>query len=179
MLFKHMVDSEIQLVFLHESLAEDIFKLVDSDRTYLSKWLPWVNSTKSSDDTKHFIKDSISKYANGTMMTCVIEYQQNIVGLIGYNLIDQSLQKVEIGYWLSSRYQGNGIITRSCNFLIDNAFQNMQMDTVQISVAKNNRPSRKVCERLGLVLEGIISNSGKVNNQIHDHAIYSIKKKKT
>lgn len=179
MLFKHMVDSEIQLVFLHESLAEDIFKLVDSDRTYLSKWLPWVNSTKSSDDTKQFIKDSISKYAKGTMMACAIEYQQNIVGLISYNLIDRSLQKVEIGYWLSSRYQGNGIITRSCKFLIDNAFEKLQVEKVQIRVAKDNMPSRKVCERLGLVLEGIISNSEKVNDQIYDHAVYSIKNNKT
>jgi len=47
MLFRHEVDSEVRLVFLQESLAENLFKLIDSDRDYLSEWLPWPPLTKS------------------------------------------------------------------------------------------------------------------------------------
>ena len=48
---------------LQESLAENLFQLVDSDREYLDKWFPWTKHTKTIEDTKIFIKNSIVDFA--------------------------------------------------------------------------------------------------------------------
>jgi ribosomal-protein-serine acetyltransferase len=82
----------------------------------------------------------------------------------------------EIGYWLSETHQGNGIITRSVSTLINLAFFELCFDKIQISVAVDNQPSRTVCERLGMKLEGIITNSENINGRILDHAIYGLSK---
>lgn len=50
---------------------------------------------------------------------------------------------------------------------------------MQISVAAENIKNRKVCEKLGLKLEGIIKNSEKLHDKIVDHAIYGMYKIKT
>ena len=174
LLFLKKVDEDIDLVFLEESLAKELFNLIDSDRKHLSKWLPWVPLTKSIKDSKKFIKSSIIAFAENRSMVCAIKYQENIVGVIGYNIINHSVKKVDIGYWIGSRYQGRGIITKSCNHLIQYAFNQLAMQKVQIAVATDNTPSRKVCERLGFKLEGIITNSENLHGKIVDHAIYGI-----
>lgn len=179
MLFRQEVDSEINLIMLQESLAEKLFQLVDSDREYLNKWLPWVNHTKTVNDTKVFIKNSIVDFAEGKSMNLAIEYLNEIVGVTGYNTIYKDLKKVEIGYWLSSKQQGRGIITKSCTKLIQHAFNELDIEKVQISVAAENIKSRKVCEKLGFKLEGIIKNSEKLHDKIVDHAIYGMYKIKT
>ena len=39
MQFKYEVDADINLVFLHEFLADDIYKLVNANRNYLMQWI--------------------------------------------------------------------------------------------------------------------------------------------
>jgi len=51
------------------------------------------------------------------------------------------------------------------------------MQKVQISVAVDNQPSRKVCERLGFSLEGVITRSENLNGRVVDHAIYGLSRK--
>ena len=174
MLFKLDVDSEINLVFLHESLATELFNLVDSDREYLNTWLPWPPFIKKIEGTKSFIKNSITDFAEGKSMVCAIEYKNKIVGVVGYNKILTSLKKVEIGYWLSSKYQGHGIMTRAVKCLINQTFNNLKMEKVQIAVATGNYPSQKVCERLGFKPEGVIKNYENLHGKIVDHIIYGL-----
>ncbi|OOF10420.1 ribosomal-protein-L7/L12-serine acetyltransferase, partial [Salinivibrio sp. MA427] len=88
--------------------------------------------------------------------------------------INQSLKKVEIGYWLSSLHQGKGIVNQAVAKLIELAFTQFGMEKVQISAATENTPSRKVCERLGFTLEGVIRRAENLNGRIVDHAIYGL-----
>jgi ribosomal-protein-serine acetyltransferase len=53
------------------------------------------------------------------------------------------------------------------------------MQKVQILIATGNLKSRAVCERLGIKLEGIVTNEEKVVDRILDHAIYGIHREKT
>ena len=65
-------------------------------------------------------------------------------------------------------------MTRSVAKLIGIAFGQLGMMKVQISVAVHNQPSRKVCERLGFVLEGVITRSENLNGNVVDHAVYGL-----
>lgn len=178
MLFKLNVDSEINLVFLHESLATELFNLVDSDREYLNTWLSWPPFIKEVNDFNSFIKNSIVNFAEGKSISCAIEYENKIVGIIHLSKILNSLKKVEIGYWLSSKYQGNGIVTRAVKNLITYAFDELKMEKVEISIAVENHSSRNVCERLDFKREGIITNSENLHGKIVDHIIYGLYNKK-
>ena len=55
------VDDHLKLRQLHLDESEKLFKLVDDDREYLQKWLPWVDNTKSPQDSERFISETIQK----------------------------------------------------------------------------------------------------------------------
>ncbi|AXA34774.1 GNAT family N-acetyltransferase [Francisella adeliensis] len=172
-MFSIKIDKDISLALVQESFAPIYFKLIKENATYLERWLPWVSSYKSEQDSTLFIRKSLHDYADGKSMVCAIWFNNELVGNASFNSINHSLKKVEIGYWVKESAQGSGIITRVCNKLIDIAFNELKMQKVQISVAVENLASRAVCKRLGMKLEGIISNAENLNGQIVDHAIYA------
>ncbi|ROS01075.1 ribosomal-protein-serine acetyltransferase [Sinobacterium caligoides] len=175
-MFKLSVDEEINLYLVSESFTDRYVVLVEENRDYLSEWLEWPRFCKTQSDFSAFVRASLHRYADGAGMNCAIEYRGEIVGSSGFNSINQLLKVAEIGYWLGEQYQGHGIITRVCRYLIDYALTELAMEKVQIAVAESNVSSRAVCERLNMRLEGVITNREKVGDKILDHAIYAIRK---
>ena len=174
--FKLNVDKQLDIVLVDPSFARSYYNIVQEERDYLGKWLVWPKYADSEEFFLSFVNKSLDDYENGKSLTCAIIYCDTLVGNISFNSISQELKKVEVGYWLSSKYQGKGIVTKSLSKLISYAFGPLNMDRVQISVATENLPSRNVCERLGFSFEGAISNSENLNGRIVDHAIYSLSK---
>lgn len=173
--FTHTIDEELSLSLVQPCLAEKIYALVDRNREHLSPWLPWVKTTESVEQTHSWIKDSLKSFAEGNGMACAICLKGTIVGVIGFNEINQSLRRAKIGYWIASEYQNRGIITRACKHLIDHAFNELHVQKIEIAAAKENERSRAVCERLGMTLEGIITNAEKVEDRVYDHAVYALR----
>lgn len=176
MLFTQKIDDEIELAFLQKSMASELCELITADAVYLSQWLPWVGRVRSVADSETFISESITSFSQQKSLNVAIHYEGKIVGVAGYNHIHTDLKKVVIGYWLGSKYQGKGIITRVVKFLIQNAFDNMAMEKIEIAHSVGNIPSQKVIERCGFTQEGIIKNAENLNGKIVDHVIYGIYK---
>jgi ribosomal-protein-serine acetyltransferase len=173
-LFSLKVDNDIKLSLVQESFAPIYTQLVRQDFTYLNQWLAWPAHCKNEQDFVSFIRKSLHDYADGKSLVCGIFYNEKLVGNASFNAIHHQLKKVELGYWLIESAQGQSIMTRVCKKLIEIAFDQLLMHKVEISAATENRASRAVCERLGMQLEGIISNSENLNGRIVDHAIYAL-----
>jgi ribosomal-protein-serine acetyltransferase len=75
---------------------------------------------------------------------------------------------------LAQPQQSKGIVSKAVGTMIEIAFTQLEMEKVQISVAKENSPSRRVCERLGFTLEGVITRAENLNGRVVDHAIYGL-----
>ena len=177
-MFKTVIDDELSIALIEESFASHYAEISQSQNEYLSQWLAWPPHCKNEQDFRLFVQRSLHDYAEGKSMTCAIVYQDNIVGNCSFNTIDHYVQKVTIGYWLSEPYQGRGIVTRVVQKLIDIAFNELDMEKVEISAAVENQSSRKVCERLQFNLEGIITRSENLNGRIVDHVIYGLHRSK-
>ncbi|BCE01498.1 GNAT family N-acetyltransferase [Marinicellulosiphila megalodicopiae] len=173
-MFSLEVDNEIKLSLVQKSFSPIFAQLVQENLPYLEQWLAWPPHCKIEQDFASFIRKSLHDYADGKSMVCGIFYDEVLVGNASFNTINNELKKVEIGYWLTESAQGNGIITRVCKKLIEIAFDELLMDKVEISAATENLASRAVCERLGMQLEGVISNAENLNGRIVDHAIYGL-----
>ena len=173
-MFSWQLDDELALLFLQPDMSSELFGLCQRNRDYLTQWLPWPPLIQQPADSATFIRHAIEKFARGEGLTTAIEYQGEVVGVIGYNQIDQALAKVTIGYWLAERWQGNGIITRACQALIHHAFEEMGMEKVEISAAQENEPSRAVCERLGMQQEGITRRAERLADRVVDHVRYGL-----
>lgn len=150
--------------------AEDLFALLESCRTYLRRWLPWVDEVRSALDFRHWVESGIP----GEEYRWMIVYKGMIVGVIDITSLGSPDNFCELGYWLSAKMQGRGIVTKSCGEIINYAFGKLGLNRVQIRVATGNIKSRAIPERLGFTCEGILRQSGLVNGEYHDRAMYSL-----
>lgn len=175
-MFSLRVDEQIQLKLVHPSFAPLYVELVKENYDDLAEFLVWPPHCKTKADFEGFVKRMLHEYADGKSITCGIFYYDELAGNVCYKDIDHDLKKVEIGYWLAGKHQGKGIVTRVCRMLIDYAFDELKVDKVEISAATENKASRAVCERLGMTLEGVITNAENINGRIVDHAVYGLKR---
>lgn len=83
-------------------------------------------------------------------------------------------KSTSIGYWLGERYQGKGIMTKSCKSFIEYAFKELNLNKIEIRCAEQNFRSRAIPERLGFVKEGIIREAEWLNDHFVSHVVYGI-----
>ena len=173
------VDEEIQLSSVQESYASVYVDLAQENYDYLAKWLVWPPHVKTEKDFSDFIARCKKDHESGEAITFGIIYAGKLIGNIAYKFINNDLKKVEIGYWIAETYQGKGIISRACIRLVEYAFTALDMSKVEMCVASDNKSSRAVCERLGMKLEGILTNAELIQGRILDHAIYGLHREET
>ncbi|WP_155203846.1 GNAT family N-acetyltransferase [Xanthovirga aplysinae] len=149
------LDSEIELRQLEQSDSVDIFQTINSQRRYLGKWLPFVEFTKELKDTKNFVNSVVNAPESRFEFVFTIRKQNVFIGLIGFKSTDKINKKTEIGYWLSEKYQKQGIVTKTVEKLCDFAFQKQSINRIQIKCAVKNDSSKGVPKRLGFKFEGI------------------------
>lgn len=149
------INTEIELKQLERTDSIDIFETIDSQREYLGKWLPFVEFTKEIADTEKFVDSIVNASEDKFELVFAIRKQNKFIGLIGFKDTDRSNKKTEIGYWLSEKYQKQGIITKSVDKLCDFAFNKQGINRIQIKCAVDNKSSIKIPQRLGFKFEGI------------------------
>lgn len=74
------------------------------------------------------------------------------MGGVVLRYIDIANLETEIGYFLSRAARGRGIATRSCRALIDCAFSQLELHSVLIKCAVDNKRSRVIPERFGFTM---------------------------
>ena len=169
------INESISLKQIDISDANDLFTTIDTQRDYLGTWLPFVYYTKSINDSEEFIKTIENTPEDKKEYIFVIKYNCEFAGLIGLKGTDKLNKKTEIGYWLSEHFQKKGIITLSVKSLIDFAFNELELNRIQIKSAVANIPSRSIPIRLGFEFEGIERDGELLNNNIFtDIEVYSL-----
>ena len=152
-MFSFRLDDDTELRLLENQHAEELFALTDQNREHLRKWLPWLDGTKSLEDSRAFITKSLIQYANNKGFPTGIWSKNTLAGVVGYNAIDWSDRTATIGYWLGAPFQGKGLMTKSCRALIGYAFNELKLNRVEIRCATKNKRSRAIPERLGFTQE--------------------------
>lgn len=133
--------------------AHELYTLIDKNRSYLRRWLPFIDVTNAVTDSEVYLS-SVEEQAERNPVFLIRFYGQ-LVGLAGFKDTDYDNLRTEIGYWLAEDFQHKGIMTNCVRTLIDFAFNDMGMHRIQIRVAEGNTPSRKIPLRLGFQKEGV------------------------
>ncbi|MBP3041791.1 GNAT family N-acetyltransferase [Bacillaceae bacterium Marseille-Q3522] len=173
-MFVYKIDNNVSLKLIEIKDAETLFKLTDHSRDVLRKWLPWLDTTTKLDDTKTFIGTSLNDFAANKSLHTVILFHNEMVGTASFNHFDWANKSTSIGYWLDKSYHGKGIMTKVVSGLIDYAFNELKLNRVEIRAASQNKKSRAIPERLGLVKEGCIRQAEWLYDHFVDHIVYGM-----
>ena len=173
-MFSRHIDEELELRPVDERLAEELTALVRRDLPHLRPWMPWATDRYSVEDAREFIRRQIRQYAEDQGFATLIFFRGRVAGSIGYNNIDWSNRKTDIGYWLGADFQGRGLMTKSCRALVEHAFRELRLNRVEIFCAVENHRSRAVAERLGFTAEGTHRQAEWVHDHFKDLVAYSM-----
>lgn len=171
-----VVDDQLSLSILSLSDAREIFKLVDENRIYLRKTLPWLDEVNSLDEQISYISHCISDYELYKGIMYSVSSDGDIIGTIGLNLIDYENRSCGVGYWVSEEFAGKGIATRCCSRLIDHCFNDLNLHRFVLEAAIENIASCRVAEKLGLRLEGVIKDREWLYDRFLDANLYAVTK---
>ncbi len=167
------VDDELVLRSLEEADAARLFALVDASREHLRAWLPWLDGTRSAEDCRAFI---FEQHLRGSQVEELVPFgifeDARILGVAGYNWIDDDVRSTGLGYWLGRSEQGRGIMTRCVRALTLHGFDALDLLRVEVHVAAENAASRAVAERLGFAVIGTESDAEWLYDHSVDHVIY-------
>ena len=171
------INDHLQLERIKEIYAPVIFEAIIENRTFLRKWLPFVDYTQKLSDTQAFVKSIVNIPSSERDEVYIIWFKGEFAGLIGFKDTDPVNGKTELGYWIIEKMQGKGIVTKAVEKLIDYAFRKLKMNRIQIKVAAGNQRSAAIPKRLEFKFEGIEREGEKHQNRFFNLEIYSLLKK--
>lgn len=171
-----MLDAGNGLLLRHLTLddAAALYAAVEVNRDHLRRYLPWADRTSGIGDTLNFLLQAGVARKAGQWLAYGLWQDGKLVGSVGTHDIDHTDRHLSIGYWISKSAEGRGIVTRACRRLIQFAFEELNMERVEIRVAVGNDRSSAIPERLGLRLEGVLRRQQLLTSGFVDIRVYSM-----
>lgn len=150
-----IVDDDTVLRPVFEVSVDDLYRLIDRNRTYLGRYLDFATPEYSLKDAETYARIGRENWGRTGEQSYVIIHADNVAGTIGMHRYGVRNRAVEIGYWLDSELQGRGIMTRCVQKLTEMAFEHLGVNQVNISTDVANNSSRAIAERSGFQSDGI------------------------
>lgn len=170
------IEQDIQLELITENHAQPIFDIVNENRTHLREWLPFVDRMQTIEFAQNFVKGTMQRNQDGNEYAFVIVVNNKVIGRIGVYKIDNQNKIGEIGYWLAENAQGKGIVTKSCQSIIDFCFSDLQLNRIEIKCGTENLKSKTIPEKLNFTKEGVLRQAELLYNSYIDLNLYSLLK---
>ena len=172
--FSIPVRRSVELRFIQSEEAGALYALVDKNRAYLEKWLPWVPEQKGQADSLENIRKRIERAQAGEMLDLGIYRDGELIGSIGFSRIVREHKKASIGYWISEELQGKGIMTDCVHALVTYGFKELHLHRIRIQCSVNNKKSAAIPERLGFIFEGTAREDELLDDHFESSKVYSI-----
>jgi RimJ/RimL family protein N-acetyltransferase len=154
---------------VHEAMMESVDEL--------KAWMPWAQSCPSKEETEANVRKAHAQFLERTDLRFHL-FEKNtktFIGSSGLHRMDWAARKFEIGYWCRSSFSGKGYITESVRGISVFAFQILHANRIEINCDERNVRSRKVAERLGFQLEGVLRNYQLgVDGQLENVCVYAL-----
>lgn len=90
------------------------------------------------------------------------------------NILYGPMRACYMGYGVSKDYEGQGIMFRLCEEVIDYAFNQLHLNRIMANYMPGNRRSAALLERLGFKVEGTAMRYLKINGKWEDHVLSSL-----
>lgn len=127
-------------------------------------------------DAVDFIKICIKGEGKGQLCRAICA-DGRPVGSIAISLgQDVYRRSAELGYWLAEPFWGRGIMSKAVAQICQEAFEAFDIVRIYAEPYAHNKGSRRVLEKAGFTLEGILKQSVYKNGQMHDSCIYAMVK---
>ena len=148
--------------------AEDMYRNWASDPE-VTRYLTWPCHS-SPEATRSLLERWTAQYADGGYFSWGIELKENrqVIGNISAVKLNEEIDSAEIGYCLSRRYWGRGLMPEALTAVMRFLFAEVEMNRISAIHDVNNPRSGRVMEKAGMKYEGTLRQAEKNNQGICD-----------
>jgi len=154
-----------------------VYEAVMESLENLKLWMPWAHQEMSPE-----IQEGVSRRMHADFLAradlplrLFDKATGELVGGSGLHRFDWDVPRFEIGYWVRTKFEGQGYITEAVIGITNFAFEKLFAERVEIRMDDQNTRSWRVAERAGFTLEGILRNDARtVEGKLRDTRVYAM-----
>lgn len=155
--------------------SEDLWRAVESCRSYLEPWLPWVPFQTSLEASRLYAESSVQDWNYGRAIRFGIRERpsRKFLGVVSMEGLHHLNLSGELGYWIRKDVAGRGLMTEAAGTVVRWTFHTLGAHRVRVAAATDNHASLGVISRLGFHFEGIARQAEFVAGRWLDHAVFA------
>lgn len=141
--------------------AKTVLDAADASRAELAPFMPWSHVKKTLTEEVARLRNGEADYFAGREMTMGLfrETDGTFLSMVGLHpRVPLNPRGLEIGYWAPTPQAGRGWTTLAVRIATVYAFDKLGSDRVQVMCDELNVKSRRVIEKCGFELEGVMKN---------------------
>lgn len=143
----------------------------------LRPWTPWATPVPTVEDTEANYRRGAARWITRESLPLVLFRKEDglFVGGSGLHSIDWSVPVMEIGYWLRTRFVGQGYMTEAVRAITAFAFEQLGAARIEIRMDSRNTRSAAVAERAGYTREACLKHEARgVDGSLRDTLLYAM-----
>ncbi|MFG6120837.1 GNAT family N-acetyltransferase [Thalassobacillus sp. B23F22_16] len=157
--------------------GDAVHEALEASHEELKRWMPFAQRRQSLEETESNVREAHARFLTREDLRLHIFEKESgkFIGSSGLHRMNWEIPKFEIGYWLDSRYSGKGYMSEAVEGITTFAFEELKARRVEIRCDAANKASRKIPERLGFELEGILRHDdlSVAGDELRDTCIYA------
>lgn len=159
---------------LESSDASELWHAVESCRSYLEPWLPWVPFQTAPEACQQYAELSMHDWDYGRAVRLSIRERpsRRLIGVVSVENLQHLNLSGELGYWIRKDANGRGLMTEAAGAVVQWAFRVAGAHRIRVAAATDNHASLGVIRRLGFSFEGISRQAEFVAGRWLDHAVF-------
>jgi ribosomal-protein-alanine N-acetyltransferase len=163
LILRRMTPSDAEAVFAYASDPE------------VTRYVVW-DTHRSIQDSRAFLELAVQKYKSGGEPDWGIVYKgdHHFVGTCGFVGWDVDHARAEIGYVLSRKYWGRGLMPEALRAMIAFGFERMGLNRIEARCIAENAASARVMEKVGMTYEGTLRQRELIKGAYRDMKLYAI-----
>ena len=175
-IFSNVPVLETQRLILRRIRVSDYSDMYEYSSDYeVTRYLTW-HPHKSVDDSKEYTEYLQKRYNDGKFFDWGLEHKDSkkFVGTCGFTTINLNNNQAEVGYVLSRKYWGQGLIPEALSSIMDFGFNYIGFDKIEARFLDGNEKSRRVMQKMGMSFEKKMYNSLHIKGEyktVHTYAV--------
>jgi RimJ/RimL family protein N-acetyltransferase len=135
--------------------AKMVFDSINQNREHLEYWFSWAlpKNTATPEDCLNFLSLAQKQRNELKLFDYGIYLKDKLIGKISI-YTNKNDNSSKIGYWLDKDFTKNGYITEAVKTIEKEAFENAQINRIEICCDAENEKSANIAKRLGYFYEG-------------------------
>ena len=150
--------------------------LLAANHARLAVWSPGVKEP-TLEATRTALESSGNAWLAGTRLPLAIGVRADsghrLVGAMNL-AIETSTESAEIGFWIDAAAEGQGVVSRALNSVLGHAFGDLGLHRVEMRTLTTNDRSRRLAERFGFSLEGVLRRAVRLPDGHRDVVVYAL-----